>query len=330
MAELLAQCKRAAELFATAELPLGEGTQNADDYAQQLSATTGFPLSLVRRNMTKLTGVLEGMAEVLAGLTRGLDLSVLDASSSKDGQSYQAQSDGLGVILPSNSPGVHGLWLPAIPLKMPLVLKPGRSEPWTPWRLAEAFMAAGTPRETFQGIPYQTIVALAESPLKIGLLYAGTDDGRLWTTRDGGDNWIELTNKVVPGRWVSRTTPSAFDEGTVYVTQNGKRDHDWQAYIFMSTDYGETWTDISEGIPGGPVNVIREDPKNPDILYVGTDLGIYVSLDRGQTWDVLANNLPNTFVHDLIVHPRDDVLVIATHGRGMYAMDVRPIREAAQ
>jgi len=133
---------------------------------------------------------------------------------------------------------------------------------------------------TYQAIPYQTITALAESPLKFGLVYAGTDDGRLWVTRDGGENWGELTDKVVPGRWVSRVTPSAFDEGTVYVTQNGKRDSDFQAYVFMSTDYGETWKDISDGIPGGPVNVIKEDPRNPDILYVGTDLGIYVSLAR--------------------------------------------------
>ena len=80
------------------------------------------------------------------------------------------------------------------------------------------------------------------------------------------------------------------------------------------------------GIPGGPINVVREDPENPDILYVGTDVGVYVSTDGATTWQALANGLPSTFVHDLIIHPRDDIMVIATHGRGMYAMDVRPIR----
>ena len=181
-------------------------------------------------------------------------------------------------------------------------------------------------------ISYQTITAISESPLKFGLLYVGTDDGRAWVTRDGGSSWSEMTDgttALVPGKWVSRAAASAFDEGTAYLSQNGKRDNDFQVYLYKTTDYGESWVDISDGIPGGPINVVKEDPKDPNILYVGTDLGVYVSTDGGGSWDVLANGIPNTFVHDLIVHPRDDIMVVATHGRGMYALDASKIREVA-
>lgn len=175
-------------------------------------------------------------------------------------------------------------------------------------------------------IPYQTIWAISESPLKFGLIYAGTDDGRLHVTPDGGTTWNEITAGLAPRRWISRAIASRFDLNTVYVAQNGKRNDDFTAYLWRSKDRGKAWQDISTGIPGGPINVIREDPENRDILYVGTDTGVYVTTDGAKTWHVLANGLPSTFVHDLIIHPRDDMMVIATHGRGMYAMDVRPIR----
>jgi photosystem II stability/assembly factor-like uncharacterized protein len=102
---------------------------------------------------------------------------------------------------------------------------------------------------------------------------------------------------------------------------NGRRDDDFTDYIYKSEDYGKTWIDISGNVPGGPVNVIREDPKRENILYLGTDLGVYVSLDRGEKWHSLPGDLPNCFVWDLKIHPRDNVLVIATNGRGMYAVD---------
>lgn len=174
-------------------------------------------------------------------------------------------------------------------------------------------------------IPYQTIFAISESPVKFGLVYAGTDDGRAHVTRDGGETWTEITEGLAEDRWISRIAASAFDEGTVYLAQNGKRNDDFAAYLFKSTDCGESWVDITANIPCGPINVVREDPHYPSILYVGTDLGVYVSINGGRHWHVLANNLPTTFVHDLIIHPRDDIMVIATHGRGMWAMDVRPI-----
>jgi hypothetical protein len=120
---------------------------------------------------------------------------------------------------------------------------------------------------------------------------------------------------------------SKYDEATVYVVQNGKRDDDFTPYIWKSADYGKTWTSIVANIPLGPVNVIKEDPKNANVLYVGTDVSAYVSVDAGRTWNVLATALPSTFVADLVIHPRDDIMVAATHGRGMYAVDVRPIQK---
>jgi hypothetical protein len=175
-------------------------------------------------------------------------------------------------------------------------------------------------------IPYQTLFTISESPLKFGLIYAGTDDGRAWVTRDGGINWKEINTRL-PRKWISRLSASAFDEGTVYMSCNGKRDDDFAAYLYKSPDYGETWQDISGNIPCGPINVIREDPKNSNVLYVGTDIGAYVSVDKGKNWHVLANNLPSTFVHDMVIQPKEDILVAATHGRGIYAMDVRYIQK---
>ncbi|HLP62010.1 MAG TPA: hypothetical protein VK186_24415, partial [Candidatus Deferrimicrobium sp.] len=176
-------------------------------------------------------------------------------------------------------------------------------------------------------IQYQTIFTISESPLKFGLIYVGTDDGRVHVTRDSGITWTEITSGLPPGKWVSRVVASAFDQGTVYMTQNGKQDDDFAAYIWKSTDYGKTWVDISHNIPCGPVNVIREDPKNKNILYVGTDLGVYVSIDGGTYWHTLIDELPTTFVQDLAIHPRDNILLAATHGRGMFAMDVSRLEQ---
>jgi len=175
-------------------------------------------------------------------------------------------------------------------------------------------------------ISYQTISAFDESPLKFGLLYAGTDDGRVWRTKDGGKNWTEIRSNPVPERWVSRLTASMYDLGTVYMTQTGRRDDDFQVYIWKSTDFGDTWTDISGNIPVGPVNVIREDPVNRNILYVGTDAGVYMSKDGGGNYEVLGD-LPFAYVHDLQIHPRDNMIIIATHGAGMFVLDANDVND---
>jgi len=179
-------------------------------------------------------------------------------------------------------------------------------------------------------IPYQTIFTISESPLKPGLIYVGTDDGKAHVTKDGGKNWKEIMKGLPHRKWVSRVAASQFDLGTVYMTQNGKREDDFNPYVWKSIDFGENWQDIAANIPLGPVNVIREDPINRNILYVGTDIGVYVSQDSGKTWAVLGGNLPSTYVLDLIIHPRDNILVIATHGRGMWAIDVEPVNQKSQ
>lgn len=150
--EMLAICKRAAAFFAEGELPVepGGALQGPEDYVRQLSSTSGLPQALCRFNMEKVRGALDNMEDILSGLTRGLDLAALDSGWAwQDGRrlSYVCQADTLGAILPSNSPGVHTLWVPAYALKVPVVLKPGREEPWTPFRVAQALIAAGMPPE---------------------------------------------------------------------------------------------------------------------------------------------------------------------------------------
>jgi photosystem II stability/assembly factor-like uncharacterized protein len=173
-------------------------------------------------------------------------------------------------------------------------------------------------------ISYQTISALEESDFNSKLLYAGTDDGRLWRTKDGGKNWEDIRKEPLPVRWISRIVASKYDFGTVYVTQTGRRDDDAAVYIWRSRDFGITWEDLSANIPAGPVNVIREDPEDDNILYLGTDVGVYVSKNKGESWEVLGD-LPCTYVHDLAIHPRENVIIVATHGRGMFVLDADPV-----
>jgi len=154
--QLLQMCRQAARLFATEELPLGNDRQSFDDYLAQVSATTGMPVGYCRRNADKIHKVLDEMEMILRGLAHGFDLSILDKGYGNSGGrtlSYYRQGRLLGAVLPSNSPGVHGLWIPAVALKAPLVLKPGREEPWTPYRIIEALMAAGVPRAAFGFYP---------------------------------------------------------------------------------------------------------------------------------------------------------------------------------
>jgi acyl-CoA reductase-like NAD-dependent aldehyde dehydrogenase len=154
--QLMAISRKAAEYFMHGDLPLGNGTQSAEDYVRDLSSTSGLPQVLCRNNMEKIRLVMDQVEAVLGGLTRGLDLSILDNGYGIQQQrplSYVCQTRSLGAILPSNSPGVHSLWQPAIPLKVPLVLKPGSEEPWTPYRVAQAFIAAGCPPQAFSYYP---------------------------------------------------------------------------------------------------------------------------------------------------------------------------------
>lgn len=182
--------------------------------------------------------------------------------------------------------------------------------------------------EKIGDISYQTLSSISESPLKFGLIYCGTDDGRVHMTPNSGEDWVQISKGLATDRWISRVVASRYDEGSVYLSQNGKRNDDFTPYLWKSTDYGKTWKNIASNLPCGPINVIREDPKHQGVLYVGTDMGVYVSTNDGGTWTTIGQNLPTTFVHDLIVHPRDLIMVVATHGRGMYALDVLPIHRS--
>ena len=156
VSDLLTVCKKAARLFMESDLPLDNTVQSPDDYIQQLSATTGMPMVLCRKNMNKIQRALEEMETILGGLTHDLELSILDVGLGVQNErvlSYVCQTNALGAVLPNNSPGVHSLWLPAIPLKVPVVLKPGSQEPWTPFRIAQAFIEAGCPPEGFGFYP---------------------------------------------------------------------------------------------------------------------------------------------------------------------------------
>jgi acyl-CoA reductase-like NAD-dependent aldehyde dehydrogenase len=178
IADLLGMVKKAADLYTNAELPLGDGTQTPDQFVRMQSATTGLPEHMCRFNMTKNHFVLNQMDKILESLTRGLDLNVLSRGYGVERGvpiSYQAQSPVLGLVLPSNSPGVHTLWLPIIPMQVGLVLKPGPQEPWTPYRMAQAFVQAGVPKQAiaiYPGLGDVGAAVLAHCPRN--LIFGGT------------------------------------------------------------------------------------------------------------------------------------------------------------
>jgi len=174
-------------------------------------------------------------------------------------------------------------------------------------------------------VPYGTITTISESTLRAGLIYVGTDDGNVQITRDDGLNWTKISDEL-PDKWVSRVTASKHELGTVYVSLTGYREDDFEKYLYLSDDFGKTWEPITGNLPSESINVIREDHRDRDILYVGTDLGVYVTLDGGDRWISLCNGLPTTAVHDLVVHPRANELIIGTHGRSVYILDVERIK----
>jgi photosystem II stability/assembly factor-like uncharacterized protein len=174
---------------------------------------------------------------------------------------------------------------------------------------------------------YDVIFALAESPLKKGMLWAGTDDGLLHVTTDDGANWLRVTPNMPEWSCVSLIDPSHFDSAIAYVAVDRHRLDDFKPYIFKTGDTGRNWTAITNGIPEGAyVRAVREDPKRRGLLYAGTELGVYVSFDDGAHWQSLQLNLPTSPVHDLVV--KDDDLVVATHGRSFWVLDnLSPLRQ---
>lgn len=175
-------------------------------------------------------------------------------------------------------------------------------------------------------VPFATIVSIDESPLQAELLYAGTDDGNVWVKKDSPSGWEKINNGL-PKKWVTRIAASRYKKERVYITLTGYREDDFKTYVYASEDYGKTWTSLKANLPEEALNVIREDPVNENILYLGSDLGIYVTLDRGQNWYSLKNNLPTNAVYDLRIHPRDRELMIGTHGRGVFLLSVETLQK---
>ncbi|WP_245964467.1 VPS10 domain-containing protein [Rufibacter immobilis] len=177
-------------------------------------------------------------------------------------------------------------------------------------------------------VGYGTLTTIEESPKKFGLLYTGSDDGLIHVSRDGGYSWTKISDKLPQDMWISGLAASAEQEGTVYATLNGYRWDDFTPYLYVSQDYGKTWKRLGTDLPKEPLNVVKEDPKNPNILYVGSDNGLYVSLDKGKTFQALGGDgLPAVAVHDLAIHPRENDLVVGTHGRSIYIGNVAHLQQ---
>ena len=179
-------------------------------------------------------------------------------------------------------------------------------------------------------VPYGTLASISESPFQFGLIYTGSDDGLIHITKDGGNSWKNITGNLPKNLWVSRVIASKFKKERVYATLNGYRSDDFNAYVFMSDNYGQTWKNISSNIPSSAVNVIKEDSENEHILYVGTDNGLYVSFNNGNSWNAFSNGLPNVAVHDVVIQKRDKELVVGTHGRSIYRTNITQLQKFTQ
>ena len=182
-------------------------------------------------------------------------------------------------------------------------------------------------------LAWPTIVTLAESPKRAGLLYAGTDDGTVQVSRDAGRTWTSLYAKLPgapQGGFVSEVVPSRFEEGTVYLTIDDHRQNNFDTFVYVSRDFGQTWQSANGNLNGEVVKTLTEDLKNPDVLYIGTETGLFVTVDGARTWTRVRANLPTVRIDEITLHPRDNAMLLATHGRALWILDhLEPIQEYA-
>lgn len=176
-------------------------------------------------------------------------------------------------------------------------------------------------------VPYGTITNIAESPLKFGLLYAGTDDGNIHLSKDGGYTWTKVSDKLPQKLWITKIAPSKFKEGRVYATLTGYRYDNFNPYLFVSEDYGTNWQPLGKNLPLEPLNAVAEDPVNENLLYVGADNGFYASFDRGQSFSPAIKGLPRVPVYDLAIQERDKEIVLGTHGRSIYIVKIGEMQQ---
>lgn len=176
-------------------------------------------------------------------------------------------------------------------------------------------------------VAYGTLTTISESALSFGLIYTGSDDGLINVTKDGGNSWTIISSSLPPNLWVSRIVASAHSKEKVYATLNGYRNDNFTPYLYISENYGNTWRNIANNLPNSAINVIIEDPKNPNILYVGTDNGLYISINGGNSWQDFSSEIPNVAVHDLVIQKIANDIIVATHGRSLYKTSVAEIQQ---
>ncbi|MCB0496863.1 MAG: glycosyl hydrolase [Cyclobacteriaceae bacterium] len=176
-------------------------------------------------------------------------------------------------------------------------------------------------------VPYGTITTISESPLRFGLIYIGTDDGLIQISKDGGYSWEVISDDLPQNQWISRVEASNYKEGRIYATLNGYRWDNFESMVYVSEDFGKNWTRIGKDLPFEPVNVIKEDPSNANLLFVGTDHAVYASLDRGEHFMLMDSKLPKVAVHDLVVKKDAHDLIIGTHGRSLFKVNIEHLQE---
>ena len=176
-------------------------------------------------------------------------------------------------------------------------------------------------------VAYGTITTIAESIFKFGLLYTGSDDGLVHLSKNAGGSWEVISTGLPKDLWVSRVVASKHKKERVYVSLNGYRMDDFTPYIYVSNDYGQSWENIAANIPLSPVNVILEDPENENLLFSGTDNGLYASFNQGKSWELFQNGIPNVAIHDLVIQAEASHLLVGTHGRSIYKADITPLQK---
>ncbi|MEO6237964.1 MAG: hypothetical protein ABIQ52_13265, partial [Vicinamibacterales bacterium] len=202
------------------------------------------------------------------------------------------------------------------------------------WEEISPDLTTNDPEKIGRNVPYCTITSISESALRPGVIWVGTDDGKVQLTQNHGGQWTDLTPALVAAgapvdRWVSRVFASPHDPAVAVVSKSGFRNDDFVPYLYRTNDYGKTWISISSNLPDAPINVIVQDRRNRDLLIVGNDVGVFVTIDAGKQWSPLKANLPTVAVHDLTIHPRENDLVVATYGRALWTGNITPLRELA-
>ncbi len=249
------------------------------------------------------------------------------------------QSKGIGYRRAANQPALRYNW------NAPILISPhnsdmiyhganvllrssNRGESWSEIS-PDLTVNDSTRRNGTGNIQYATITSVDESRIIPGVLWVGTDDGNVQLSRDAGRTWTNLTARIAghPGYWVSRVIASQHDAAVAYVTVTGFRNDDFRPFVWKTADYGQTWTSIAGNLPNEAINVIREDARNPNLLFIGTDQGLFASIDGGRAWTRMKNGIPTNPVHDLQIHPRDNEVIVGTHGRGIFIGDIAPLQE---